>query len=154
MRQKRVLIVDDNTDLRALFRAILTFGGYDVVEAENGRAGVSAARATRPDLVLMDIAMPVMDGWEAVRRLKADEDTRTIPVCALSAHVVQPFGAESEATGFDRLLEKPILPRDLLAVVREWIGPPEDALPQAVWAPGDRTAPARVEPRLRGAAAG
>lgn len=125
MSHKRVLIVEDNWDNRSIYREILVHAGYDVVEAENGEVGVRRARDLSPDLILMDISMPVMDGWQAIARLKADPVTSSIPVCALSAHVLWAHENSTRVTeaGFACYLLKPIDPKDVLAVVRERIGP-------------------------------
>jgi two-component system, cell cycle response regulator DivK len=122
---KRVLLVEDNYDNREIYREILVFDGYEVLEAVNGREGVEKARQKCPNLVLMDLAMPVMTGWEAIAEFKADHALRDIPVLALSAHVL--FEGDSErvrASGFAGYLTKPMEPKKVLAKVREIIGPP------------------------------
>lgn len=124
MTQKRVLIVEDNADNRVVFGTILKHAGYEVVEAANGEDGVRAARDHHPDLILMDLSMPVMDGWQATGCLKADDQTRHIPVCAISAHTIWDRRDQErvESTGFDCYLTKPVDPRRVLEVVQQRIG--------------------------------
>jgi two-component system, cell cycle response regulator DivK len=125
MNEKTVLIVEDNYDNRVIYHTILAIAGYRVLEAGNGQAGVQIAKEQSPDLILMDLSMPVMDGWTAIGHLKEDEATREIPVCALSAHV--PFGhtrKRARQAGFECYLLKPIEPKAVLQVVRERIGDP------------------------------
>src|SRR5881409_2770785 len=81
-----VLVVDDFADNREMYSEYLSFSGYDVIEARNGKEAVDAAQARLPDIIIMDLSLPVMDGWEATRRLKADDRTRRIPVVALTGH--------------------------------------------------------------------
>ena len=88
MAIKRVLIVEDNDDNRIIYETILRHYGYDVLTAADGRQGLEAARAGTPDLVLMDMSLPVLDRWEATRQLKADPRTRHVPVIALTAHAM------------------------------------------------------------------
>lgn len=124
MRPKSVLIVEDSPDNRAIYHAVLEFAGFDVFEAANGAEGVRMAHEHHPDLILMDLSMPVMDGWEATRSLKAEDDTASIPVCALSAHVlVDGDWPKVQEAGFDCYLTKPIEPKQVLAEVHERIGP-------------------------------
>ena len=83
-----VLVVEDYQDAREMYAAYLQFSGYRVAEATNGAEAVEQARATRPDIILMDLALPKMDGWEATRRLKSDERTKHIPIVALTGHAL------------------------------------------------------------------
>ncbi len=87
MATKRVLIVEDNFDNRAIYSVLLQHAGYDVLQAPDGEEGVRLASRDHPDVILMDLSMPVLDGWQALKRLKSDPDTASIPVFALSAHV-------------------------------------------------------------------
>ncbi len=124
MRKKVVLIVEDQPDNRGIYATILAYAGYEVVEAVNGADGVRRAREHLPDLILMDLSMPVLDGWGALRQLKADATTTAIPVCALSAHVLFPGAAErAHAAGFECYLTKPMEPKEVLAEVESRIGP-------------------------------
>jgi CheY-like chemotaxis protein len=112
-----VLLVEDNEDNRLILEAMLTHAGYRVLLATSGDAGVALARSAEPDVVLMDIALPGLDGWEATRRLKGDPATRRIPVVALTAHAMTHDRERARALGFDGYLAKPIEPRDVLAAV-------------------------------------
>jgi two-component system, cell cycle response regulator DivK len=114
----RVLIVDDSPDARALYGEYLAFCGFDVVTAADGEEGVASAKATWPAVILMDLAMPKIDGWEAIRQLRADPMTAEIPIVALSAYA---FGDEPERArqaGADLCLTKPCLPSQVGRVVR------------------------------------
>jgi two-component system cell cycle response regulator DivK len=120
---KTVLIVEDNFDNRTIYAEILRFAGYRVLEAANGEEGVRQALEHTPDLILMDLSMPVLDGWGAIRQLRALRSTLHIPVFALSAHVVLDGDYEKATTaGFLRYLTKPIDPKDVLDAVREQLG--------------------------------
>jgi CheY-like chemotaxis protein len=113
-----ILIVDDSLDARMLYSEFLEFCGFRVITAENGEKGVAAARAEWPAVILMDLAMPVVDGWEAIHRLRADPMTSEIPIVALSAYA---FGDEPERAreaGADLCLSKPCLPSQVARVVR------------------------------------
>ena len=114
---KTILLVEDNEDNRIIYATALRFAGYDVVEAVTGTEGVQQARASRPDLVLMDISVPELDGWEATAVLKADPTTRHIPVIAVTAHALPGDEQRSLAAGCDGYLAKPIPPAKLLAEV-------------------------------------
>jgi CheY-like chemotaxis protein len=123
---KTILIVEDNYDNRAIYATMLGSVGYRVVEARNGAEGVARARGTRPDLIVMDLSMPVLDGWGAMAELKADPSTADIPVLALSAHVVLDGDyRRSRDAGFVAYLTKPIEPKAVLREILELIGPPE-----------------------------
>jgi CheY-like chemotaxis protein len=113
-----VLIVEDNVDNRIIYRDFLEFAGHRVIEAVNGREAVEICARSRPDAVLMDLSMPVMDGWEAVDILKRDPATANIPVIALSAHV-QTDGeyGRAQAAGFADYLTKPIEPKEVVAEI-------------------------------------
>jgi two-component system cell cycle response regulator DivK len=116
---KRVLIIEDveiNTDLLIQ----LLEDDYELVTAADGAAGVEAAGRTRPDVILMDLSLPVIDGWEATRRLKADPDLRHIPVIALTAHAMRGDEEKALAAGCDDYLTKPI-DEDILVKKLHWI---------------------------------
>lgn len=123
MRPKRILIIEDNYDNRTIYADVLRHAGYEVVEAVNGEEGVLRARKHRPDLILMDLAMPVMGGWEALSALRRDKGMRDVPVVALSAHVLVD-GAYRKAiqAGFADYLTKPVEPKQVLEAVRRRIG--------------------------------
>ena len=117
-RPQRVLIVDDSEDIRELWRLWLTFWGFDVEEAHDGAEAVRRAKAHRPDLVLMDLWMPVLDGLDATAQLKADRTTTDVPVLALSADVFPPTPDRAKAVGCDAFLAKPLDPDSLLLEIR------------------------------------
>lgn len=114
-----VLLVDDLDDSRAMYAEYLVRSGYRVVQAADGAQAVTLARDLLPDLVVMDMALPVLDGWAAVRRLKSDEQTRLIPVVALTGHTAASHVRRAREAGCDAFLIKPCLPSALLAVVRD-----------------------------------
>ena len=113
-----VLVVDDFEDNRVMYAEYLRHAGYRVIEAENGREAVDRAREALPDLVVMDLALPVMDGWQATRELKGDERTRVIPVIALTGHAMAGYSKGAREAGCDEFLTKPCLPKTLLERVR------------------------------------
>ena len=119
---RTVLLVEDNEDNRIVYSTILRYYGYRVLEAHNGVEGVSLAREAHPDLILMDIGLPELDGWEATRRIKADAATRKIPVVALTAHALAEHRQQAIAAGCDGYLAKPVEPREVVAEVRRHIG--------------------------------
>jgi CheY-like chemotaxis protein len=104
----RILLVEDKVANRALAVKLLRAAGHEVIEAADGISGVAAAETRQPDLVLMDLALPGLDGWEALRRLRADERTRALRVVALTAHAMAGIRDETLAAGFDGYMSKPI----------------------------------------------
>jgi CheY-like chemotaxis protein len=119
---KTVLLVEDNEDNRTVYRTILEHFGYRVVEARNGEDGIRAARGEHPDLILMDISIPVIDGWEATKILKADPATSQIPIIALTAHALATDRAKAGEVGCDGYLAKPCEPRRVVQEVKRFIG--------------------------------
>ena len=115
---KLVLVVDDFTDNREMYSEYLSFSGFRVIQATNGREAVEAAKAQHPDIIIMDISLPVMDGWEATRLLKADAITRGIPVVALTGHALASHSKEAQAAGCDSFLTKPCLPDQLVVEIK------------------------------------
>jgi CheY-like chemotaxis protein len=113
-----VLIVDDYEDAREMYAEYLQFSGFRVAEARNGLEAVEKAFALRPAVILMDLSLPVMDGWEATRRLKKDPRTRSIPVVALTGHALDGNSREAEDAGCDAYVTKPCLPDDLVREVQ------------------------------------
>jgi len=97
---KRILVVVDQEDLRGVLRDLLTGSGYTVIEAGDGEAGVAKAKSDRPDLILMDIQMPVIDGYEATRRIKVDPALKPIPIVAVSSFALQPDAAAAPCSRF------------------------------------------------------
>ena len=104
---KTVLLVEDNEDNRIVYSTILRHFGYDVIEALNGEEGISKARSEQPDLILMDISIPIIDGWEATQVLKHDPATRDIPIIALTAHALASDREKAMEVGCDGYLAKP-----------------------------------------------
>ncbi len=116
---KRILVVEDQEDNRRILRDLLTSVGYEVLEAEDGERGVSAAEAQRPDLILMDIQMPVADGYEATRRIKANPQLKAIPIIVVTSYALSGDEDKARAAGCDDYITKPYSPRQLLAKVNE-----------------------------------
>jgi len=120
-RKALVLVVDDFADNREMYSEYLSFSGYDVIEARNGKEAIDAAQARLPDIIIMDLSLPVMDGWEATRRLKADDRTRGIPVVALTGHALAGHSKGAKEAGCDSFLAKPCLPDQLVAEIRRML---------------------------------
>ena len=114
-----ILVVEDNDKNRKLVRDLLTFKEYEVIESETGEEGVRLAQERRPSLVLMDIRLPGIDGVEALRRLRAEETTRGIPVMAMTASVMSEDRQKIMAAGFDGYQSKPINVTDFVAAVAQ-----------------------------------
>jgi two-component system cell cycle response regulator DivK len=115
----RVLLVDDYPDAREMYSEYLQFSGFDVVEAANGIEALQSALERTPDIILMDLSLPVMDGWEATRRLKADDRTASIPVVALTGHALAGISEGAKRAGCDAFVTKPCLPEDLVKEIRK-----------------------------------
>jgi two-component system, cell cycle response regulator DivK len=113
-----VLIVEDQSDLRQLYAQEFTLSGFDVIEAENGADAISNTTAWIPDVVLMDLSLPIVDGWEATRRLKNDVRTAHIPVVALTAHDGSGELQRATKAGCDWFVPKPCPPHALITEVR------------------------------------
>jgi CheY-like chemotaxis protein len=114
----RILIVDDFEDNRAMYAQFLTFSGFRVAEAANGVEALEKATALMPDLIVMDLSLPVMDGWEATRRLKRDARTRQIPVLALTGYALSAHSKEAKEAGCDAFVTKPCLPDQLVSEIQ------------------------------------
>jgi CheY-like chemotaxis protein len=119
MSKGHILVVEDNMDNYELVRFILERAGYDVFLAMNGRDGVAAARLQKPDLILMDLTMPEMDGWLATEKLKADETTKSIPLYALSAHTLPGERKRALEAGCDGYVSKPIHMAGFLEMIEQ-----------------------------------
>jgi two-component system, cell cycle response regulator DivK len=119
---KRILVVDDQEDLRGVLRDLLAGSGYTVIEAADGEAGVAKAKSDQPDLILMDIQMPLIDGYEATRRIKADPALKTTPVVAVSSFAMKGDEEKARAAGCDHYVTKPYSPMQLLRLVRGFLG--------------------------------
>lgn len=116
--QPLVLLAEDFEDARELYRDYLEFSGFSVHTARNGREAIDQAIALMPDVILMDASMPVLDGWQATKALKANPATKHIPVLALTAHAFDDARQEAAEAGCDGFVTKPCLPDDLVARVR------------------------------------
>ena len=116
-----ILVVDDYQDAREMYAEYLQFSGFRVAEAKNGNEAVEQALALKPALILMDLSLPGMDGWEATRRLKADETTRHIPIVALTGHALAGASEGAKKAGCDSFVTKPCLPDDLVVEVRRML---------------------------------
>lgn len=127
----RILVVDDLEDNRELYAAYLEIAGFDVEKAIDGRDALDRVAVRAPDLVVMDLAMPRLDGWDATRLLKADPQTRDIPVLVLTAYVSEEDLQRARAAGADDVATKPMLPRELLGRVRTLLGEPESPAPES-----------------------
>jgi len=119
---KRILVVDDQEDLRGVLRDLLAGSGYTVIEAADGEVGVAKAKSDRPDLILMDIQMPVIDGYEATRRIKVDPDLNPIPIVAGSSFAMKGDEEKARAAGCDHYVTKPYSPMQLLRLIRGLLG--------------------------------
>ena len=117
---KRILLVEDEADNMQLLRDLLATG-YELAEAENGEQALAAVARQRPDLILMDIQLPIMDGYEATRRIKADPTLRSIPIIAITSYALGEDEKRARAAGCDDFVAKPYSPRRLLAKVREYL---------------------------------
>jgi len=124
----RVLLVDDYEDSRFIYVHALKAARFAVDEAEDGQQALDKAFAERPDIIVMDLSLPVLDGWEAIRRLRGDDRTRTVPLIALTGHSVE----DEENPGYDAILVKPCLPDALVAKIRLLLaaaGPRDSSVP-------------------------
>jgi two-component system cell cycle response regulator DivK len=118
---KRILVVEDQEDNRQILRDLLGTAGYELMEAENGAEALTAIAAQRPDLILMDIQLPVMDGYEATRRIKADPQLQAIPIIVVTSYALEGDEAKAREAGCDGYVSKPYSPRKLLATVRQFL---------------------------------
>ena len=118
---KRILIVEDQEDNRAIMRDVLSTAGYDLIEALNGEDGVKLAQSERPDLILMDIQLPLVDGYEATRQIKSVDHLKSVPIIAVTSYALSGDEAKARAAGCDGYVAKPFSPRELLAKVREYL---------------------------------
>lgn len=116
--QPLLLLAEDFEDARELYRDYLEFSGFSVETVTNGRDAIDRAVELQPDLILMDASMPVLDGWQATKELKANPATKRIPVLALTAHAFEDAKREAKAAGCDGFVTKPCLPDDLVSRVR------------------------------------
>ena len=119
-----VLIIDDVEDNREMYAMYLQHAGMRVAEAGNGHEALDQAFRLLPDLIVMDLSLPGIDGWEATRRLKADERTKKIPVVALTSHALEGYSEGARAAGCDAFVTKPCLPEQLLSEIRKVLAAP------------------------------
>lgn len=122
---KRILVVEDQEDNRRILRDLLTSVGYEIIEAVTGEEGVALAETGHPDLILMDIQLPGIDGYEATRRVRAHPTLRQVPIIAVTSYALSGDDVKAKEAGCDGYVPKPFSPRALLAKIREY-------LPQAV----------------------
>jgi two-component system cell cycle response regulator DivK len=118
---KRILVVEDQPDNRQIIRDMLAASDYQITEAENGQEALAAIAKQRPDLILMDIQLPIMDGYTATSRIKADPTLRSIPVIAVTSYALSGEEKKARAAGCDDYVPKPFSPRQLLAKIRQFL---------------------------------
>ena len=116
---RRILVVEDHEENRRILRDALTSAGYEIVEAVTGEEGVALAERERPDLILMDIQLPGLDGYEATRRIKGNPALRPIPIIAVTSYALSGDDVKAFQAGCDAYVAKPFSPRALLATIRE-----------------------------------
>jgi two-component system, cell cycle response regulator DivK len=116
-----ILVVEDFDDAREMYRDYLEFSGFRVETAKDGREAIDKAQALDPDLILMDLSLPGVDGWEATRLLKSDPATRHLLIVALSAHAMAAEGERARAAGCDGFIAKPCLPPDLVTEITRYL---------------------------------
>ena len=117
----KVLVTEDNPLHMRIFKLNLTFSGFTVVEAENGEKGVELTMREQPDLILVDLSLPKIDGWEMIQRIKADEATKDIPIIVVSARRPQDEAARAAMSQIAAYIPKPFDPEALMALVQETI---------------------------------
>jgi two-component system cell cycle response regulator DivK len=118
---KLILVVEDQEDNRRIMRDLLTRAGYEVMESVTGEEGVAAAETHRPDLILMDIQLPGLDGYEATRQIKANPDLQHIPIIVVTSYALSGDDVKAFEAGCDDYVSKPFSPRELLAKIREYL---------------------------------
>jgi two-component system cell cycle response regulator DivK len=118
---RRVLVIEDNEDNRRILRDLLTTVGYELAEALTGEDGLAQATADHPDLILMDLDLPGMDGYEATRRIRSSPALQAVPIIAVTSYALGGDDTKAFAAGCDAYVTKPFSPRALLARVREFL---------------------------------
>jgi len=116
---KCILVVEDQADNRRILRDLLVNAGYELIEAESGEEAITAVTARRPDLILMDIQLPVIDGYEATRRIRSHPELKSVPIIAVTSYALTGDEAKALAAGCNAYVTKPFSPRALLAKVQE-----------------------------------
>jgi two-component system, cell cycle response regulator DivK len=119
--RKCILVVEDQEDNRQILRDLLASGGFDMIEAENGEQAIAAAERSRPDLILMDIQLPILDGYEATRRIKANPDLKSIPIIVVTSYALSGDEDKARRAGCDDYVAKPFSPRQLLAKINKYM---------------------------------
>ena len=119
---KRILVVEDQADLRGILRDLLTGSGYEMLEAADGQAGVAKAKAERPDLILMDIQLPVLNGYEATSQIRTDPKLKATPIIAVSSYAMKGDEEKARTAGCDHYVTKPYSPMQLLKIIRSLLG--------------------------------
>lgn len=117
----RILVIEDQEDNRTILRDLLGMAGYELIEAADGEEGVRLAQQEKPDLILMDIQLPVIDGYEATRRIRGSAGLTSTPIIAVTSYALSGDEAKARAAGCDGYVTKPFSPRDLLAKVRQYL---------------------------------
>ena len=117
----RILVIEDTEDNRQIIRDLMTSAGYEMIEAVDGIEGVATAERENPDLILMDIQLPGIDGYEATRRIRAIPALAKVPIIAVTSYALSGDEAKTRAAGCDGYVAKPFSPRQLLAKVREFL---------------------------------
>jgi two-component system cell cycle response regulator DivK len=118
---KRILVVEDQADNRRILQDLLTCAGYEIILAENGQEALEVVARERPNLILMDIQLPLLDGYEATRLIKANPALRAIPIIVITSYALSGDESKAKAAGCDAYFAKPFSPRALLAKVREYL---------------------------------
>lgn|SRR5262245_50139265 len=118
---KRILVVEDQADNRRILHDLLTRAGYEIIMAEDGQEALDVVTRERPNLILMDIQLPLLDGYEVTRRIKADPTLNAIPIIVITSYALSGDEAKARAAGCDAYVAKPFSPRSLLAKVREYL---------------------------------
>jgi two-component system, cell cycle response regulator DivK len=118
---KRILVVEDQPDSRQIIRDMLAGTDYEITEAENGEEALTAITKQRPDLILMDIQLPIMDGYTATNQIKADPALRSIPIIAVTSYALAGEEKRARAAGCDDFVTKPFSPRQLLGKIRQYL---------------------------------
>jgi two-component system, cell cycle response regulator DivK len=118
---KCILVVEDQEDNRQILRDLLGNAGYELTEAENGEEAIAAVAKRRPDLILMDIQLPIIDGYETTRRIRTNPDLKSVPIIAVTSYALAGDEGKARAAGCDGYVSKPYSPRELLAKVRTYL---------------------------------
>ena len=121
---KTILVVEDQEDNRQILRDLLGANGFEIREAENGEEALAAVAKQRPDLILMDIQLPILDGYETTRRLKSNQHTQGIPIIVVTSYALSGDESKARASGCDAYVTKPYSPRALLAKIKEFLPQP------------------------------